>query len=207
VYEGCSRATIGNVYHRECIYGKNHEEVMMYLSKVPKFPGSACNKLTKRSLIVDNNLYFTKGLLSEDIDWVTQLLLVAEKYDYCEHRYYFYRKNRKGSITNTVNINSVSSLIYIIKKWSKKSYDDCSVKNTYQNYINDFMVYEYVVTLGNYGNLPKEDKKKVKEDVHAYSWLLSWGKNRRTRIIKFASRILGLETVSGILGMYLRYKA
>ncbi|MGG0276186.1 glycosyltransferase [Bacillus rhizoplanae] len=206
VFEDGSIIPMNDGYKKESIYKKSHEEVMRHISELTKFPGSACTKLIKRNLIIDNNLYFEKGLLSEDIDWVVQLLCIAEKYDYCESPYYFYRQNRKGSITNTVNINNVKSLLYIINKWSKNGLDDCSVNNMYQRYLNAFMAYEYIVTLGNYGTLSKNDKKIVEKDLYAYSWLLSWSNNRKVRIIKICIDLFGVMFTSMLLRSYLKYR-
>jgi len=36
---------------------------------------SACNKIVKRSIITDNNIFFNEDLLSEDIDWSLNLYL------------------------------------------------------------------------------------------------------------------------------------
>jgi hypothetical protein len=68
------------------------------------------------------------------------------------------------------------------------------------------MAYEYLVVLGNYGRLPEKDRMKVKEDLHTYSWLLFCGKNWKTEIISVAFRIFGLNTISNMLGIYLRHR-
>lgn len=51
---------------------------MKHLAELPKYPGSACTKLIRRELVIENSLFFKKGLLSEDIDWTLALLRAAE---------------------------------------------------------------------------------------------------------------------------------
>ncbi|MED2983982.1 MULTISPECIES: glycosyltransferase [Bacillus cereus group] len=206
VFEDGSIVPMNDGYEKESIHKKTYEEVMRHISELAKFPGSACTKLIKRKLIIENDLYFEKGLLSEDIDWVVQLLCVAEKYDYCEAMYYFYRQNRKGSITNTVNINNVQSLLYIINKWSKDIEGDQLDNNKNQRYLNAFMAYEYTIALANYGDLEKDDKKVLKKDLNAHSWLLSWSNNPKVRMVKVLVQLFGVMFTAKLLKIYLKYR-
>jgi glycosyltransferase involved in cell wall biosynthesis len=205
VFADGSTIPLGDGYQKESIKDKTHEEVIAHLSKLPKFPGSACTKLIKRSLIYDHNLFFKKGLLAEDIDWTVCLLLTAQKYNYCQKDYYYYRQNREGSITNTVNINKLYSLIYIIKKWSRKMYQEPPISEL-QKYINAFMAYEYLVLLNAYSGLSREEKKLVESDVKTYSWLLSENEIKKVRIARFINNVLGLEAASAFLRLYVKLR-
>jgi glycosyltransferase involved in cell wall biosynthesis len=201
VFEDGSTIPLGDGYQKESIKDKTHEEVIAHLSKLPKFPGSACTKLIRRSLIYDNNLYFQKGLLAEDIDWTVRLLLTAQKYNYCQKDYYYYRQNREGSITNTASIKSLNSLIHIIKKWSRNMQHDPPVSK-FQKGINAFMAYEYLVLLLAYGGLNREEKRNVETDVKSYSWLLSESKIVKVRIARLINGVFGLEAAASFLVLY-----
>ena len=102
---------------KDKIRGKSKEEVFDYLAKTDKFPVSACTKLIKRNLIINNELFFEKNLFSEDIDWSTKLLLKCETFDVSSVDFYVYRKQRDNSITDSISLKNVSDLFYIIKKW------------------------------------------------------------------------------------------
>jgi glycosyltransferase involved in cell wall biosynthesis len=56
--------------------------------------------LYKRSLLIDNALYFEKGLLHEDEEWTPRVFLEAERVKYIDNKFYMY-VIRDGSITNT----------------------------------------------------------------------------------------------------------
>ena len=74
-----------NVYKRIKLRGKSKEDVFDYLAKTDKFPVSACTKLIKRNLIINNEFIFLKKVyFSEDIDWSTKLLLKCETFDVSE---------------------------------------------------------------------------------------------------------------------------
>ena len=133
---------------REKVRNKSKEEVFSYLSSSEKFPVSACTKLIRRELITKNNLYFEKGLLSEDIDWSTRLLLKANKFDVCYANFYIYRKQRQGSITNGIKLKSVQDLLYIIKKWSNKC-ENNEIEPTINESLLSLLSYEYSILLSN----------------------------------------------------------
>ena len=205
VFEDGSTISLGDGYQKDSIKEKTHEEVIAHISKLPKFPGSACTKLIRRSLINEHSIFFKKGLLAEDIDWTVRLLLAARKYNYCQNDYYYYRQNREGSITNTVNINKLYSLIYIIKKWSRKMHQEPPISEL-QKYINAFMAYEYLVLLNAYSGLNREAKKMVEADVKAYSWLLSENEIKKVKIARFLNGVLGLEAASAFLRLYVKLR-
>lgn len=205
VFTDGSIIPIGDDWQKKAIFKKSHEAVLAHVATLPKFPGSACTKLIKRSLIYKNQLYFQKGQLSEDIDWTVRLLITAQTFNYCQNDYYYYRQNREGSITNTLNIYNIYSLLYIIKKWS------CGIHNyphvsEFQEYINAFMAYEYIIVLLLYGKLKRSDKEKVKADVKSCRWLLTTCKTKKVRLIKFLNNIFGFEIVAAILSIYLRLR-
>ncbi|MDY4576590.1 MAG: glycosyltransferase family A protein [Anaerobutyricum hallii] len=67
--------------------------------KLEYFDFSAWNKVVKKSLLVNNNINFKKGI-SEDMLWSYKILLCAKKISFClEKSVYAYRKGRSGSLT------------------------------------------------------------------------------------------------------------
>jgi glycosyltransferase involved in cell wall biosynthesis len=188
-------------YRKEAIYNKSQDSVLEHLAELPKFPGSACTKLIKRSLIKNNNLFFEKNQLSEDIDWTIRLLITAKSFNYCPNYYYCYRQNRVGSITNTANIRNVKSLLGIIRKWSRNPKDQ-KENNDLQKYINAFLSYEYIMILLLYGSLKSKEKMIVKRDIKSYSWLLKVSESRKIKIVRLLFTFLGIETVSYMLFTY-----
>lgn len=193
-------------YSKGKIFQQTHEDILKHLTSLDKFPGSACTKLVKKRLLEDNNLFFEKGLLSEDIDWTMRLLSCATRYNYCKHFCYCYRQFRSGSITNSVNLKNIKSLIFIIQKWSSESEDNNDISKI-QPYINKFMAYEYMIVLFYFSSLTRQEKKEMKGDIISLSWLLSASKNKKNIIIKLIFDIFGLSITSNILSVYqkLRY--
>ena len=195
---------LGEGLEKSEIYKRSQEEVFKHLANLPKFPGSACTKLVKRSMLIKNKIYFEKGLYSEDIEWSIRLLTSAKKYNYCHYQYYYYRQQSVGSITNTIELKNVVSLLNIIKKWS--SNPQINSINGLQHYINSFMAYEYLILLPYYGGLNKKDKNRLKLEVKEYSWLLSIINIKRVRVARILQSVLGVKKTATLLNFYLTHR-
>ena len=184
-------------YIEKKINGKSKNEVMKYLANLSKFPGSACTKLISNKLIRENELYFQKNLLSEDIEWTVRLLKVANNFLYINIPYYYYRQFREGSITNTNNLKRIECIISIIKKYSNKN-----IRLEYQEEINSFMAYEFIVILYNYSLLLDEEKKNLKNELKKLEWILDNSYLKKFKIIKYMLKILDYNITSLLLKNY-----
>lgn len=191
-----TQTPIGDNYNGSNINGKSKSEVLKHIASLPKYPGSACTKLIRRSIIIDNNMFFEKGIYSEDIDWTIWLLTTAETFAYCDVDYYYYRQNRSGSITNTVNIRHVECLLHIIKKWASKE----MIKDN-QAEINAFLAYEYMIMLFLFNSLSKKDQNKLIDSIKSYSWLLKYGKATKVKMTRLLVAMAGVKLTSRLLNL------
>lgn len=93
----------------------SHEECKKAMLRFRILPGYSCNKLIRRSFVLDNNLFFEKGLLIEDNMWMWYASkhiksIAIEK----EATYVYYRT--PGSIMNSRknNIRRIDSWLRIL---------------------------------------------------------------------------------------------
>lgn len=75
----------------------------------------AWDKVVKRTLLIQNNIEFEKGVLSEDMEWCAKLISVANSCYIFNEAPYIYRQ-RKGSISQTVTVNNIKNFIYNYSK-------------------------------------------------------------------------------------------
>lgn len=190
---------------KDKIKGKSKEDVFDYLAKSDKFPVSACTKLIKRDLIKNNNLFFEKGLLSEDIDWSTRLLLKSEKFDVCDVDFYVYRKQRDNSITDSIKLKNVSDLFYIIKKW----YIKCNNNELNTKLVNNLLAlysYEYTILMGHLYTIEKQERKQLIKEIKTIKDILKYSKSKKIKLIKNLSKIIGFNNTCRLLNLYIRSK-
>ena len=90
--------------------------IFEHLLRTQRFNMSACFQILRREFLMDNQIFFEKGLLSEDVDWSMALwqhlktVKAINCYGYC------YR-HRSASITTTLSIRNYQSYQYMFQKW------------------------------------------------------------------------------------------
>ena len=95
-------------------------------------PVTAANRLIKRELILENNLWFKEGIIHEDNYWTFFLAKYVKRMAFCPEKLYYYRIT-PGSITNKINkekeifafttmVNDFSENIDTFYKGAQKKY-------------------------------------------------------------------------------------
>ena len=67
----------------------------------------AWNKAFRRSLMDKKDLFFTEGIIAEDIDWVARLSLAASRISVVAEPVHTYRKGRPGAITTSLKLQNL----------------------------------------------------------------------------------------------------
>ena len=166
--------TISKEYKRNYFHLKNKLNVADDKKRIKKmiissFWGiSAWRKVLSREFIINNNIFFNKGL-SEDMDWGARLLIYTTRIYFLNEDIYCYRKNRFGSITDKVKRNFLSGWCDIldrILKYYKES--ELNNKNIYY-----YMAKLYRLILINY---LKSDKKNryIRKKILEYKYLIPY---------------------------------
>ena len=185
------------------VKGKDKDIVLEFLSMCPKFSGSPCTKLVKKSLFVENDLSFQTGIVAEDIDWNIKLFLCAQTFDYCEASYYNYRQDNINSVTSNTGYKHFISLMYIIKKWCN---DTTRYTATEKKFILSSLAYEYSIAVMIYSKLDKSIHKDAYRDLKNFFWILNFKTGFRYILIKNLCRIIGFYLTSKLLRLYLKVR-
>ena len=88
---------------------------------------SACMKIVKRQLILENNLFFQKGF-SEDFNWTGRLFCYLESAISTDLNYYHYVYEREGSIMNSFAKSKFYDVITHAKSITDESERVCENK-------------------------------------------------------------------------------
>ena len=64
-----------------------------------------------RKFLLENNLFFLEGVHSEDIEFVTRVILTAKQFAFFGKPYYYYRIGREGSLANEVTLKHIVDLM------------------------------------------------------------------------------------------------
>ena len=136
-------------------------------------------KAIKLSIIKNNDVQFTNGLLSEDQDWYYNVLINADSLDGIDKSYIVYRQ-RKNSTSNSWKIKNLTDTINIIKSWKQKielSNFNIEYKNAFYNTLAKL----YCNILIGYTRYNNPGKKKYYQVLNELSCLLKYNLNPRVK--------------------------
>lgn len=188
---------------REQLYLKDRECAIRHLTSRPKYPGSACAKLYRRSFLVNNNLHFPDdSRYSEDLGFMLDCIICAQSYDALEMPFYQYRQNRQGSITNSITMKNFMDLFLFIIESEQK----LNARNTHvleSRLLMGFVAYEYSIALWHYNYLDSIEKKEAHELLKKYIWVMRYGQSEKSKIINICVRFLGIKISAKLLDIYM----
>lgn len=193
-----SYTNFGYDYDKKMIKGKSRDEVLQYFTDISEYPVSPVVKLIKRRLIVDNNLFFKKGITCEDLDHMIPTLFNASTFDCCDTPHYYYRCFVNESISNSRYDRLFLGLRTIFKKWYKYIEQD--------DFIKKLLAFEYSPLLWYYHSLNKLDKKSYKNEMKKYAAVMSTSKDKRVILVNIAYKVFGLRITSAMINYYYIYK-
>ena len=200
-----SSEPMGERMIRSEIQNKPREQVLSFLAGRPKFPGSACGKLLRRTFLEENGLRFPDDRrLSEDLIFCLNVYLAAESFDYLDFPYYCYRQSRTGSITNTVTAKYYFDTSLFVTEVVQQFSENKKPLNIEAESALSFAAYEYSILLWQSILLQPEDRKRAEHFLKEYRWVLQYGKSGKTRLIHMAVGFLGIRGTAGLLDFYMR---
>lgn len=174
----------------------NKNDAMIALVKSGTFPMSACLKIMKRSFLIENELFFKKGQLSEDIPWFINVLDSTSKCCFVNHYIYAYRQNVSGSITNISGKKSFDCLFEIFKTELSKV-DSRSFNNDAKLALKSFLAYEYCILLTYRGI-----DRKTKDELRKYKDILKFDLNPKVKKASLVYKVLGIKATEIVLSIY-----
>lgn len=166
------------------------------------FPGSAWRLVINREFLLANNLYFQKGIKSEDIDWLINVFINLKTITGVDDDFYIYLKNRPGSITNTANNKSFLDLFYSIDKWRPILE---KINEPFSQILLSFLAYEYIITVMMYSKLSKKDKLEAKVSLKRQKSILRYTKGRDNIICMILIKYLGFQLSSKLITKLYRF--
>lgn len=187
------------------VNGQNKINVLSYFIKQGDFITSAYTKLIRRSLLIDNNILFEKGLLSEDFDWSLNLYIHAQKLYAINNAFYAYRK-RKGSITSSMHRKNFLDLLYIINKW-RIIIPNLSISIKEKKIYMGFLCYDYSILLGLLYRADHETKRELKPQLKSLTYLLQqYDVNSKTHKVALLYKFCGFDITCWVLQQYVKYR-
>lgn len=199
--------TVRRAYDVKYIAIHSGLEVFAQLVRMQSFEMSACFQLIRRDLLEQYQIYFEKGLLSEDVDWSLRLWRHVGKVRAINLPLYGYQ-HREGSISTTYTIFNLRSYEYMFAKFVKL-YNERVVDNSTELYWKTVMGYlaqMYTSCLYAYGQIARKDKKEARSILQQYVQLLHHSLSIKSERVLKIKRMIGLPATIGLFALYGKIK-
>ena len=188
-----------SAYSDEIVKSCMGNETLTALVRSGTVPMSAWMKILKRNFLIDNELFFEKGILAEDIPWFINVLEKCNKCMFVNQYIYAYRQNVVGSITHSGGERSFNNLFAILKseltKIGYRQFSEDAKKALYS-----FLAYEYCILLSMLDGLL--DAKPRRKELYSYKWLLRYTDNPKVKKAGMVYRVFGIRVAECVLRMY-----
>lgn len=204
-YPASDRYTKWVEYSADILAPVTGDKAMQLLEASGTFPMSACMKLMKRSVLVDNNITFKKGQIAEDIPWFINLLDKTSKCMFINDYIYAYRQNVTGSISSSGGERSFNSLLDIVKTELEKI-EGRSFSEDAKNSLRSFLAYEVSILIMGVCHLPKEKQASARKELKSLCWLLKYTQNPKVGMVSKVYRFCGYAITERVLRLYNKYR-
>ncbi len=172
---------------RKCAKSYSNDISMLVNSNI--YTSSACLKLFKKKMLIDNNIFFVKGTLSEDILFCGKILDVKNvKIEFYNAVLYFYRV-RNNSISRNVSKRQILDVVSTIEEL---------VKTNSENVLS-YVAFQYATLMININLCKEQIDNNTLEKICNKKDVLKYNTSFTVRIIYVLTKIFGAKTASNML--------
>lgn len=196
------RQKIERDYDMEFINSHFQEEVFAHLVRTQRFNMSACFQAIRRTLLMDNDIYFPLGMLSEDIDWSLRLWQKVETVQALNLNMYGYW-HRHGSITTTYSISHLRCYDQMFTIWINRL---SSLNECYAKAVVGYLAGLYVSCLYQYKQITVQDRDEAKSILRRHQSLLQYSQNAKAHRVAIVYRFWGFHAMLYLFAAYGGFK-
>ena len=69
------------------------------------------------------------------------------------------------------------------------------------------MAYEFSIMIWQYSRIGEEFKSEAAKTLNEYSWVLSYGRTKKTHLVRWTMQILGVNTTMRMMDIYMRLRS
>ena len=176
--------------------GLSNGESIDYIHDNNLWIACAWNKIIRRDVLLDNNLYFIEGVTAEDIEWSARLALAVETFDYLDVDGIAYIQ-REGSVSKSMNTDKVRYLkdnVFKVEHYAKEASGKKKVL------LDSFLSYQLGTLLLNIALMDNGyDKSQLKGEIRHLMGYLKYSSDSKIKVINYIYHILGYNLTLSLL--------
>lgn len=179
----------------EKLNGKHMSDIIDEISKQPSPPISASLKIIRTEILKNNDLYFSRGIFCEDIEWSLRLfsLPIEMAVGYIDVTY-LYRQGNQGSISTNISKKNIDDLISIIEKNADKTL----VGSAELNPIARILAFELMIAI-KLVIFDKTHDKQIIARIKKILKIMKCATDKRVKLTYYCAKIFGIKITSKLL--------
>lgn len=181
---------------------KEKDKLLDYVVNHGQFIASACTKMVKRELLLENKIFFREGVTSEDIEWSGKVLLYSRSVTFVDVSGYIYRQ-RENSITSTMTKRNVQDLKKNIINSIKNAEGILNKTDRLYTTYMAYMAYQLATLLLCAHNVQEDMYPEIRE-MRKYAYVLRYSHNSKVILFNVIRRIIGFKGLYYASGLYMR---
>jgi len=173
------------------------QSVFSHLVETQMFQMSACFILVRRKLLIDDELYFHSGLISEDVQWSLTLWQHIQSVCVTNIEFYGYY-HHSNSISTTVSLRVYESYDKMFSYWKVQCDNGCENSTAIRTYLSLLWVsISYV-----YYKLKTSEKTIAFNILRNHADLFSYANTSKSRRVANMLKVFGVKNTILFLGRY-----
>lgn len=185
---------------------QNKEGVLRELVFANQYFSTSYVKALRRDYFIDNDLFFVKGLLSEDIEWSARVIINCRNIAVYPKAFYKRIRREEGSITASIGRKNILDILNSIESglvYAREHSENEAMLDLYLEY----WAYQYAMLLG-LAQVMKTDEeyKSVVERLKKLKWLLKYDHVKKVKAVKLAVSVLGISGTMKLMDKYYSMK-
>lgn len=186
--------------------GKSFEDSLAWLVVSGNLTIAAYSMVISRNFLLSNNLYFKKGLRTEDLEWAIRMFVCRPKLAFLDSYFYAYRVQHGGTVTSQIDYGHLCDYCWILEK-SVKLVETCEerLKSILMSYLMYHALIAIALSFRKRVNLSREQKKEILSRLKAVTQnrITKYTLSKKVKLACLVYRIAGFEVMAAVLGFYL----
>lgn len=184
--------------------GSTTAEIITKLTSTGKLSISSCSMAISRNFIIDNKLYFKKGIKTEDLEWAIRLYTFEPRWAFLDEYFYVYRMQQANSVTANIDYKHLYDYCQIIED-SVALVTQCN--DTLKFALISYLMYHAIIAIAlSYKiNILNSQRKDILLKLQSIckKRITKYTLNKKVKLAKFIYCIGGFKLMANALGFYL----
>ena len=184
----------------------NKKTIVRHMMETNGYFSAPYAKIIKTEILINNRLFFMKGLLSEDIEWSGRILVLAKSFGIYSSAFYYRVRRGEGSLTSSISEKNILDILYSIKEgiiFIRKNENDIELQELYYQY----WAYQYAMLYCLIGNIEKISQKDlIDSDMKQLKWLLKYDSVRKVRLVHYLVNLFGVQISIKLLSRFYKIR-